>query len=50
MQEEIRFIVSPELIATLLITEELDDDECLGNNQAEENIYFHHQTNRFLVQ
>ena len=30
VQEEIRFIVAPELIVTLLLTEELGDDECLG--------------------
>ena len=30
VQEEIRFIVAPELIVTLLLTEELSDDECLG--------------------
>ena len=30
VQEEIRFIVAPELIVTLLLTEELADDECLG--------------------
>ena len=30
VQEEIRFIVAPEFIVTLLLTEELSDDECLG--------------------
>ena len=29
MQEEIRFLICPELIASLLFTEQLDDLECL---------------------
>ena len=30
VQEEIQFIIQPELICSMLVTEELDDDECLG--------------------
>ncbi len=29
VQEEIRFLICPELLASLIFTEELDDNECL---------------------
>lgn len=29
VQEEIRFLINPELIVSRLFTEALDDDECL---------------------
>ena len=35
VQEEIRFIISPELIVTMLLTEKLEDDECLIMTGAE---------------
>ena len=35
VQEEIRFLICPELIVSRLITEELDDNECLVMTGAE---------------
>ena len=36
VQEEIRFLICPELIVSRLFTEELDDNECLVISGAEQ--------------